>query len=58
VYKKGETIELPPEKAESLVKKGVLGEYDRYDWCFNVCILTEDHARLCERARPCPRFGG
>jgi hypothetical protein len=55
---KGETIDLPSEKAESLVKKGVLGEYDRYDWCFNVCMLTENQSRLCERARPCPRFGG
>jgi hypothetical protein len=36
---------LPPDEAE------------RLSWCFTVCMLTPGMAKLCQRARPCPKYG-
>ena len=26
-------------------------------WCFAVCMLTPEMAKLCERTLPCPKYG-
>ena len=55
-YQKGEVIKALPEKVQSFVEQGTLGDYDLYEWCFNVCMLTEGQAKLCLSANSCPRF--
>lgn len=28
-----------------------------FDWCRDVCMLTEWMSKLCEVKRPCPKYG-
>jgi hypothetical protein len=54
---KGQTLDLPPEKASGLILKGLIFPQkllSAYDWCLNVCMLTEGQHRLCERVKPFP----
>jgi len=56
---KGQTLDLPHEKAQGLIQKGLIFPQrllDAYDWCLNVCMLTEGQHKLCERVKPCWRF--
>ena len=60
-FRRGELYEIRNHNdlIIDLINRGlIIPEYvfDTYDWCINVCILTEGQARLCERANPCWRF--
>jgi len=56
-YRKGDIIDVSPDKIQPFIEQGVLGEYNKYEWCFNVCMLIEGQAKFCKRVTPCPRFG-
>lgn len=28
-----------------------------FDWCKDVCILTREMSKLCEKQKPCPKYG-
>jgi hypothetical protein len=54
---KGQILDLPPEKAQGLIQKGLIFPQRLlgvYDWCLNVCMLIEGQHKLCERVKPFP----
>jgi hypothetical protein len=54
---KGQTLDLPPEKAQGLILRGLIFPQrllSAYGWCLDSCMLTKEQAQLCERIKPFP----
>ena len=57
--------EMTEEQRDSFEERAAIMQHDggmsreeakKYAWCFSVCMLTEGQAKLCERAKPCPKY--
>ena len=60
------TNELPEDVKEAHEERTAVMQYDgglnreeaeRQAWCREVCMLTPEQGKLCERVKPCPRKG-